>query len=693
MTSAQVAFWLPVGRANFFSVSADQILLLRGNGHVCVATTPDTPRLQATVMRRALEVAPYFGYDALASYEVARSDDEGERPVAVTLTLRPRAGASKENPTTHRANEKLEQAKAVDVRLRVDEDGFYRWTAESPDDVNPEHLMAALQSHVHEVIGGDFSLRRFDRHRLNSGFDALQHYKGTAENGGKDPLGILSFFQLNILIEGLINETLFPAVFFEHYGFLEDHLEDHPGDFQSIGSLVNLLAVTRHDPAAISRLTLLEHFLAVTAREVLQRLKWSLESIRRSLLDEMMGVLHRQSRLTQLHLGNVERTPEQSVGANESQLRGYVMLVGAKLPLILNLRRFCTAAATSVQSGTESPGALDAIEALDAFGSGEDDQARRVAQRELQTQLDQWAALLAAIEDNLKGLEKAIEHAWMERLLYEQEQMRAEEEAVAEMERSRKARPPLVSTGIFIDSAALVVTAATIAWTVNNSTRAPGDRSGWGSVWLPAAIGATILICVMVAVGIFRWRQRRGGDSGAYDYEIALRLDEMVNPSQVRDYLRDDGKVTPIPPSIRSAGLRRRGGARIERISSDSVIVKLHSTLSVQFSNRTRAHFEIVTEMLAHKVAEAAEDSQFVLREMRLFGDAPRPLLPEQLVNLLQLAIDATANRLLVEPVNQAKVLSLASPLFVEPPEDPEAAPEVSSPSGATSRAPLEAIA
>ncbi len=41
---------------------------------------------------------------------------------------------------------------------------------------------------------------------------------------------------------------------------------------------------------------------------------------------------------------------------------------------------------------------------------------------------------MAAIEDNIRGLERCVEHAWMERLLYEQEQSRAEQEAMAEIE-------------------------------------------------------------------------------------------------------------------------------------------------------------------------------------------------------------------------------------------------------------------
>ena len=660
MTHVQVAFWLPVGRANFYSVSADDLLRRKGRKqHECMATEPGTPHLQVTVMRRALEVAPFFGYDPVGTYDTARSDGDGDRPIALTLTLHPEPGASKDNVTTHRVNEKLEQARAKEVRMRIDEDGFYCWSADGPDDVTSEELLAALQHHVRELMGGAFSLRRFDRNRLSNGVDALTRYKGTAENGAGCPLGILSFFQLNILVEGLINETLFPAVFFEHYSFLEQH----GGDFQSIGTLVDMLTVTRQTPEPISRVTVLEHFLAVTAREVLQRLKWSLESVRRSLLDEMMGVLHRQSSLSQLHLGGVERTPEQSVNANESQLRGYIMLVAAKLPLILNVKRFCKAAATSALAGVGSPEAPDA---------DQDDETLVVARRELKTQLKQWAALLEAIEDNLTGLEKAIEHAWMERLLYEQEQMRAEEEAVAEMERSRKGRAPLVSTGIFIDAAALLVTAATIAWTVNNATRAPGDRTGVRSVWLPIVIGTGVLFLVGAVVAGYRWWRHRQGKPEAYDYEIALRLDELVDPSRVRAYLRDDRKLALSRPSVPSARLRRRGGARIERISADSVIVKLHSTLSVRFANRKSAHFEIVTEMLAHKVAESNGESQVVLREMRVFGDARRPLPPEQLIDTLDLSIEATANRMLVEPVDGTKVLSLASPLFVELAADPE---------------------
>lgn len=48
--------------------------------------------------------------------------------------------------------------------------------------------------------------------------------------------------------------------------------------------------------------------------------------------------------------------------------------------------------------------------------------------------------MLDALKDSVNGLEKAVEHAWMERLLYEQEPSRAEQEAMAEIERSRRKR-------------------------------------------------------------------------------------------------------------------------------------------------------------------------------------------------------------------------------------------------------------
>src|SRR5690606_22791056 len=81
------------------------------------------------------------------------------------------------------------------------------------------------------------------------------------------------------------------------------------------------------------------HRFLVISRGTLQWLRRAVESVRRSLLDQMMAVSHRQARLIQLDLAGIdyERTPEMTGEATESQMRGYVMLVATKLPLLFTI--------------------------------------------------------------------------------------------------------------------------------------------------------------------------------------------------------------------------------------------------------------------------------------------------------------------------------------------------------------------
>ena len=79
------------------------------------------------------------------------------------------------------------------------------------------------------VFGGDFGVSRLepspDRRRSESA-DAVRRYNGLPPvvfGDNEDvaaqtpPLGALSFYQLNVMMEGLCNQSLLPAVFFEHY--------------------------------------------------------------------------------------------------------------------------------------------------------------------------------------------------------------------------------------------------------------------------------------------------------------------------------------------------------------------------------------------------------------------------------------------------------------------------------------------
>jgi hypothetical protein len=558
----------------------------------------------------------------------------------------------------------------------------------------------ALDAHLAELFGGRFQIQwQLDLDpdqyappsasqvaglapRRKANYDAparVYNDQEPPEPGGR-PLGILTFFQLNVLFEGLFNDALSPAVFFEQTSRLETYLSNgsaappdgaNPRDRDDpvasdsaaphqnkllwfVEDVVALIATTLDADKSEDRLIVLRHFLAVTSRESLQKIKWSVESVRRALLDEMMGILHRQSGLVQVkldRLGEKEWSPELATGANESQLRGYVMLAGAKLPLVANVHRFAAATAGTLLNPK--------LQETD-FG------------RDLTYRIDEWRALLDALKDNVAGLEKSVEHAWMERLLYEQEQSRAEQEAMAEIERNRASR--LVGGGgaAATGTPGGTYSAVMLYFTIFAAVAAVAtiDQIEFGKPLGELVTAAWPIVALAGALALFpfadrlwrRWRARLIGND-TFGYEFAFRLDQVVDTGVITHHLsRDPARVKELMkadqdlaakecPRLKGLSLDRQGGARIEYSSADSTLVKLH--LSATFRTRRRrrrlnpfgwlrrpAKFEIINEFL---VRRTSGEETYILRETRMFGDAPRALNPAEVMGLLRFVLDRTA--------------------------------------------------
>jgi hypothetical protein len=674
MTVVTVSLWLPIGRSNFFNRVADLELL--GNRidervRRCEALDPDpVPQLQVSVMRRVLEVLPRaFGYDAAGTCRISTDDDDVSRPVQVVLTLSPAtavtpAPAPDDPQAAHgarAANVGLVEAGVDRVSLRVDENGNYTFAADVSE-VGPDtrDARAALLAHAREVFGGGFVVERLEEHWGRThveGTSAIRRYNGLHESTQEivtAPRGVLNFFQLNVVVEGLCNESLLPAVFFEHNDFVTQWNADPRGStpvLRTIGQLIDALATTADASSLPGQIIVLRRFLAVTARESLQRLKWAVESVRRSLLDLMMGVLHRRTRFIQLNLGatDVLRTPELAEQATETQLRGYVMLVGAKLPLVTNL------------------GDLAGL-AIEQIREQVDDDLSRALVHELVLQQHNWQVLLSGLRTNVQGLDSAITHEWREKLLYEQEQTRSEQEAMAEIERSRRGRLASKRFGeTAYNALMLIFTVLAVFYAIKSTGTTPSTSESWlrliTDAWpivLPLIAAAVFFYLVVPSiVALRRVLKERRGDSETYGYELAFRLDEDTSMQKIDEWLSRT-KVQHIRGTpFRGMRLVGRGSSRIERVSPDTTLMKMHSVITFRVSVLRYARFEIVNEIVVRRVAN---NMQYFLRKSRIFGDSPRMLSHDRVLRLAGIILTHAAAPLAIDTngLKPADVLDLA---------------------------------
>jgi len=60
--------------------------------------------------------------------------------------------------------------------------------------------------------------------------------------------------------------------------------------------------------------------------------------------------------------------------------------------------------------------------------------------------------------------------------------------------------------------------------------------------------------------------------------------------------------------------------------------MKVHSVMTARVSRFRHARFEIVTEVMARKIAD---NRQYFLRQCRMFGDSPKPLELARITDLV----------------------------------------------------------
>jgi hypothetical protein len=349
-----VGFWLPCGRANFFD-SLDDVRMFGDpeESNVLpfdrsVSLPPhERPRLQCSVLRRLCTVLRQFQYDEI----------QLGKPVC-------RQGQDYDKDPKHTDPDKacfFKKAKGDTSErwLIVTQAGFYKLIGRFPDCTSKQRSGASKrlieearklwgELRVPRLASNDEEAKRAIRDYMNS-------------------KGILTFFQLNVICEGLFNANFDPRLFFYHPEAQSDRSEVGLRQIETDYLLsefarhaVSYVAMSESEslswsPYAASscnsppddtqlrdlkrkhQLDILRQFLRFTGAHVLRKMKWRIEETRRALLPETIATTSIHHGLVQIE--SPEEWMERITDATEAQLVGYIKLIAAKLPLLLTVKR------------------------------------------------------------------------------------------------------------------------------------------------------------------------------------------------------------------------------------------------------------------------------------------------------------------------------------------------------------------
>jgi hypothetical protein len=702
--SVAYAIWLPCNRINFFHALEDRALLdlsikaeadhpnspAIGFGHdrdyEGLQDAIGDPNPSSSIVRRLLWVIRYK-CDLTGSYKLAfgpRYKHPEKIDVHFKLTVediyelaRKRAIDMRIQQPSHgghtRSDEQLfslaEKRSTLKAQLRIHAtltaEGLQTWRATSKTETTT-HVDAALrvlQASMMAVNSLDLHSnavngRREAQQRSKVDRDRAPSMKAQREPDvwlSREYAGTMPFFQLNILMGGLFYPGFKPDVFFERDPTDKDLQEmnnrtstkppvllnrsgaaqgdsrsmdgrRHHEHMISIEYILDALWCTtyrngKEDTLEEALARAIDRFLTVTGDRSLLPIKWRVERARRAILVAMLGVVHRKQHLTQLR--EEQPFPESFDAANEPQLRGYITLVGAKLPLLSNVTTY-----------------LEPI--LDSRALDRDHIKHRNAQdlfAPIRSLAHEWTLLLGAITNNVEGLTQAIESAWQERLLYEQEQTRAEQEAMAEIERARVSSSARTTT---VDSlfGAMVLVFTIAAFSGDGSHSETFERD----VTL-IAFGLAAVSVMWIAYRVRLGRQRRRGADQRHYYEMNLRLDRHTNELCIANLMElDEGHVQrPGSPLV----IQRRGSYRVERVSDDEAMHKIHLIALVRLSRGRwrrligrplKVPLSVIYEVLYHM---PTLNGELLLREVRMTCYSDEVLTPAELRRLSEaVAID-----------------------------------------------------
>ncbi|HEY7094101.1 MAG TPA: hypothetical protein VH393_13015, partial [Ktedonobacterales bacterium] len=235
-------FWIPVGRSNFFNAEEDAKLIAAYNaykaarneplkGHEAAEIKIESLKLQVSVYQRLITVLP-SQYRAIRNGTQAPDSMRYSRAYPLFKQFPRRFGHDIDPDAVvltctdfSAVGWKVTRPYMEGLALLVLADGFYIWLAlyhsadtEQEETNRRDDLRLALREHISELVGGPYwnhSAGRKDSQQDREEDSPEEDQLGTLETYRNKNLGMLSFFQLNLIFEGMHNYNLDPRVFFD----------------------------------------------------------------------------------------------------------------------------------------------------------------------------------------------------------------------------------------------------------------------------------------------------------------------------------------------------------------------------------------------------------------------------------------------------------------------------------------------
>jgi hypothetical protein len=747
--TVSMGLWLPIERSNFFEANDFDRALLKGyNGNDQQRTDPmhgmrmaDFPstaprgrlvkRLQASVYYRLATVLPRFGYVYMFPQfrrPRKRHEDFLMAPHTAIITTAWLTEGSSQLPS------RLEPVSSAlrCLCLIANSDGYYIWIAfyrslltpaqsdgqpamENDADENElrKQIRHALKEHVVDVFGGDYYSHKSGR--ANTGATLPENDTASLEDGLEDyrdkDLGILSFFQINLILEGMNNYNFDPRYFFDDGRTTPEDMRLIKEDY-SLGNFIEpLTSITQLDPHLesalvqdVSRLIqdpeslnaldglaifgriqdccltvqsksdVLRQFLRQTSTEALNLMKWRLENCSQALVAIMISIAHLRHPLDQVEVPPAQFGTSGRQGkyyipkkVNESQLHGYAILLAAKIPLLDDVWYYLD-------------NALDGIR-RQAIGEGKKEIAQALSGLE-----NSWRALFRSISSGSAGLRHALEHAHMNAMLKETEDLRSEQETLSEITRIRERAGELSPTGsstVSFISNVIALFAVAISFVFGlPSIVALVPQLGYLQQDGPVAIAGAALVAFTLGFFVFsilhRFLEsifesaygqvrRKRLRSERYNYELDLKLSGRMDEDLASKFIDPSQQVAKAAALATSSGDRRapridrgrngptRSSYRVNRVDEGEAVHKLYVDTFIYWPGRwtlwpvfTRRWLRVffVYDILFHRPSDV---NAYEMRGLHVVTSAKSRLQPEELLQLKKLTIEEFINPFLLK--------------------------------------------